>query len=336
MSAGRVSSPLLEVEDLSVEIATASTTIRPTDHVTYSIFRGEVVALVGESGCGKTMTALATTQLLPPGGRIVGGTVRFDGLDLTRADEHELRAIRGDRVSYVGQDATASLNPVLKIRSQLCEGLETHLNLDRGEARRRAGELLHAVGIPAADERLDAYPHELSGGMRQRVAIAIALSCDPELLIADEPTTALDATVQAQIVDLLLEIASARDVAILLISHDLSLVAAIANRVMVMYAGRLIESGPATAVTEHPRHPYTEALLAATPRLHADEDATFDSVLPGHPPNLEDIPPGCRFSPRCPYVRDRCRCDDPIEAGSLQCWYPLATARPSVGGGVYG
>jgi len=313
---------LLSVERLRVEIQTRRGTVVPSDDVTYAVSRGEVVGLVGESGCGKTMTALATIGLLPRRARIASGSIAFDGSELAGASEATLREVRGSRIGYISQDATAALDPVLKVRTQIEETLAAHLDLKGAAARERSVELLRSVRIPEPEARLDSYPHELSGGMRQRVAIAIALSCDPQLVIADEPTTALDVTVQAQVVELIASAARERGTAVLLISHDLGLVSRVTDRTMVMYAGRIVESGPTQQVTEGAEHPYTEALLAATPRVRAARLHRFPTI-PGRPPDLAAPPSGCRFAPRCMHARERCRAEEPL-LGPLPvaCWYP--------------
>jgi oligopeptide/dipeptide ABC transporter ATP-binding protein len=314
--------PTLEVTDLRVEIATRRGVVVPADGVSYTIGAGEIVALVGETGSGKTLTALATIGLLPPRARIVQGRILFGDVDLARASEGALRRIRGAAIGYVPQDATAALNPVLKIGTQLTEPLRAHLGLSAGDARERAVGLLASVGIPEPRNRLDAYPHELSGGTCQRVAIAIALSCDPRLIIADEPTTALDVTVQAQVVDLLLSAAHRRHLSVLLISHDIGLVSSISDRTLVMYAARIVEHSPTGALVQRPAHPYTEALLMATPRIRMERRRRL-TVIPGRPPDLRAPPPGCRFHPRCPYAEDVCRDRDPSDgAGDVACWFP--------------
>jgi peptide/nickel transport system ATP-binding protein len=313
---------LLSVDSLRVEIKTKRGMVVPSDDVSYVIGRGEVVGLVGESGCGKTMTALATIGLLPSRAEIASGSITFDGTDLAGASEATLREFRGSRIGYISQDATAALDPVLRVRTQIEETLAAHLELNAKAVRERSIELLRSVGIPEPEARLEAYPHELSGGMRQRVAIAIALSCDPQLVIADEPTTALDVTVQAQVVELIASAARERGTAVLLISHDLGLVSRVTDRTMVMYAGRIVESGPTVRVTERPEHPYTEALLAATPRVRADRLDRFPTI-PGRPPDLVAPPSGCRFAPRCPHARDLCAAQEPLlSILPVACWYP--------------
>jgi oligopeptide/dipeptide ABC transporter ATP-binding protein len=312
---------LLDVQGLHVVIDGPAGRVHAADGVSFQIRRGEIVGLVGESGCGKTVTALATIGLLPAGGRIAGGRVFLDGVDLTRLTEKELRGIRGRRVGYVPQDATAALNPVLRVGEQITEVLRAHLSVDGSTARIRAVELLRAVGVPAPARRLAAYPHQMSGGLRQRVAIAIALACEPELVIADEPTTALDVTTQAQVTDLLASLAAERSLAILFISHDLSLVASFTDRVIVMYAGQVVEEGPTRRMTTAPRHPYARALLNATPRL--DRKLSRLATIEGRPPALVSPSPGCRFEPRCDRAIPRCQIDDPqVLRPEVACWHP--------------
>ncbi|GIU97823.1 MAG: ABC transporter ATP-binding protein [Actinomycetota bacterium] len=313
---------LLDVQDLRVVIDGPAGLVSASDGVSFQVRRGEIVGLVGESGCGKTVTALATIGLLPPSGRIAGGRVLLGGLDLTRMREDELREIRGSRVGYVPQDATAALNPVVRVGEQITEVLRAHTSLDRSAARARAIDLLRAVGVPAPARRLDGYPHQLSGGLRQRVAIAIALACDPELVIADEPTTALDVTTQAQVTELLARLAAERSLAVLFISHDLSLVASFTDRVIVMYAGQVVEEGPTPRMTSAPRHPYARALLHATPRL--ERKLPRLATIEGRPPDLVSPPPGCRFEPRCDRATPRCRTDDPQALRpAVACWHPF-------------
>jgi len=333
MRAAAVSPPhkLLSVSGLRVEIRGRRGTVVPSEDVSYEVGSGEIVGLVGESGCGKTMTALATIRLLPRTARIAAGSIRFDGTDLAVADEATLRQVRGGRIGYVAQDATTALDPVLRVRTQIEETIAAHLGLERERARERSLELLRSVGIPDPERRLRAYPHELSGGMRQRVALAIALSCDPRLIIADEPTTALDVTVQAQVIELLVAAARGRRTAVLLISHDLGLVSRVTDRTLVMYAGRIVEAGPTSEVIHDPAHPYTEALLASTPRVRSPRVDRFPAI-PGRPPDLVHPPGGCRFAPRCRYSRERCTQEEPL-LGELPvaCWYPRSTRALSTG-----
>jgi peptide/nickel transport system ATP-binding protein len=317
--------PLLEVAGLNVVIEKGGTRLSPVQDVSFTLRRGEVVGLVGESGSGKTMTALSILGLLPQGARISVGKVGFMGMDLSVLPPHKMQRIRGREIAYVPQDATAALNPLLRIGTQLEETLHAHQRLDRKEAHNKAAALLSAMGIPDPVARLAAFPHELSGGMRQRVCIAIAISCDPVFIIADEPTTALDVTVQAQILDLLVSAATERDAAILLISHDLRMVATVTDRVMVMYAGRLVEVGATERVITDPRHPYTQALLLSTPRLTGPRLNRLRAIR-GSVPNLRALPAGCRFHPRCMHARARCAEQEPLldSDTSVACWFPLS------------
>jgi peptide/nickel transport system ATP-binding protein len=316
--------PLLQVQDLRVEFRTERGTLRAVDGVSLELATGRTLGIVGESGCGKTVLSRSLLRLNP----IAGGQVIFDGQDLAAMDEGELRMVRGKDVSIVFQDPMTSLNPVLTIGNQIAETLTHHLRMSRQAARARARELLAAVGIPSPDARLREYPHQLSGGMRQRVTIAMALACEPRLLIADEPTTALDVTVQAQILDLLQQQQRERGMAMILVSHDLGVVAGRTDEIAVMYAGRIVERAPTRQLFERTRMPYTQALLRAIPRLdHASHTRLL--AIGGRPPDLVDPPPGCRFAPRCDRVRERCREDEPpLGADSdpghqFACWYPV-------------
>ena len=306
-----MSEPLLQVDDLAVRIDPehpGEAPVRAVEGVSFEIARGEVVGLVGESGCGKTLTSLALLDLLPrPRGRVAGGVIRFEGRDLRALSEAERREVRGQRMAMIFQDPMTSLNPYLRIGEQLIEGAVWHTGVGRREALARAEQLLTRVGIPDARLRLRSFPHELSGGMRQRVMIAMALLSEPALLIADEPTTALDVTIQAQILALLADLRAERGMSMLLITHDLGVVAGACDRVLVMYAGRIVETGPVNAVFDAPHHPYTRALLRSTPRVDAPPRASLES-LEGLPPRLDGpLPPGCRFAPRCDRVQPRCR-----------------------------
>jgi len=302
---------VLDVRDLAVRFDTHGGSLRAVDGVSFRLKAGETLGLVGESGSGKSVTNLALLGLIPsPPGAIESGTVMFDGRDLLKLPTSELRKLRGNRISMIFQDPMTSLNPLLTVGRQLGEVLEVHQGMSRREASKRAAKGLGDVGIPAPEERLEAYPHELSGGMRQRVMIAMALLCDPEVLIADEPTTALDVTIQAQILELLADLQQRRGTAIIMITHDLGVVAGMADRVNVMYAGRVVESAPVRPLFRSPAHPYTRALLASIPRLAASTDEDL-AAIPGSPPDLADLPPGCAFGPRCTRVRDECRAAAP-------------------------
>ncbi len=299
--------PLLQVENLSVEFHTDEGVVRAVQEVSFSLYRGQTLALVGESGCGKTVTSLAVMGLVPrPPGRITGGRVLLQGTDLLRLSPRQLQHVRGRRVAMVFQDPMTALNPFLTIGEQLTESMRYHLGLSARQARHRAGELLERVGIPGAGRRLGDYPHQFSGGMRQRVVIAMALACRPQMVIADEPTTALDVTIQAQILDLLRTLQQEEQLAVLLITHDLGVVADMSHHVAVMYAGRIVEQAPTEEIFARPRHPYTHGLLGSVPRL--DETASGRlTALPGEPPNLARLPSGCAFHPRCPFAEARCQ-----------------------------
>jgi oligopeptide/dipeptide ABC transporter ATP-binding protein len=295
---------LLEVSDLQTHFFTREGVVRAVDGVSFSVERGQTLGIVGESGCGKSVTALSIMGLVPkPPARIVGGQVLFGGRDLTTLSERELSDVRGAQIAMVFQDPMTSLNPTLTIGTQLVETLRRHTAVSRQEARRRAVELLEEVQLTKPEQRLKDYPHRLSGGMRQRVMIALALSCNPSLLIADEPTTALDVTVQAQVLDLLDSLRHAHDMAMIFITHDMGVIAEVADDVVVMYAGQVVEQAPVKELFDRPEHPYTEALLGALPQLE-DRAARRQrlTAIPGRPPALVDPPAGCRFAARCPYA----------------------------------
>jgi oligopeptide transport system ATP-binding protein len=298
--------PLLEVKDLHTEFRTGAGLVRAVDGISYTVEAGETVAIVGESGSGKSVSALSVLRLIPdPPGRITQGEIRFAGRDIMQLSDVEMREIRGGDIGMVFQEPMTSLNPVLTIGRQITETLEQHRGMDRHAAHRRAAELLGLVGIADAERRLRQYPHQLSGGMRQRIMIAIALACDPKLIIADEPTTALDVTIQAQILELMKDLTRRLHVALIIITHNLGVVARYANRVNVMYAGRLVETGLAPDVYHNPRHPYTQALLRSVPRLDRPRRERLDPVE-GQPPDLTRLGVGCAFSPRCPFSVDAC------------------------------
>ena len=299
-------SRLLEIKDLSISFRAPGGRVQAVDRVSYHLEQGETLGLVGESGSGKTVSSLALMGLIPePPGRIDAGSIRFEGQELIGLPPKSLRALRGKRMAMIFQDPMTSLNPLLTIERQLSEVLEVHLGQSRREARKSAARKLGEVGIPAPEERLNAYPHELSGGMRQRVMIAMALLCDPALLLADEPTTALDVTIQAQILELLKRQQERHGMAILMITHDLGVVAGMADRVNVMYAGRLVESAPTRELYGQPLHPYTQGLLASVPSLGAaDSDELF--TIEGVPPDLAALPQGCAFRERCQHAIDAC------------------------------
>ena len=297
---------LLEVRDLHTEFRTGAGVVRAVDGISYDVERGETVAIVGESGSGKSVSALSILRLIPnPPGRITEGSIRFAGRELMELSEEEMRQIRGGDIGMVFQEPMTSLNPVLTIGRQITETIEQHRGVDWAAAQKRAVELLSLVGIGDPQRRLRQYPHQLSGGMRQRVMIAIALACDPKLIIADEPTTALDVTIQAQILELMKELTRRLEVALIIITHNLGVVARYANRVNVMYAGRIVESGPAAAIYGAPRHPYTIALLRSVPRLDRPRQERLDPV-DGQPPDLTRLDQGCSFRPRCRYAIAHC------------------------------
>ncbi|MEQ8437098.1 MAG: ABC transporter ATP-binding protein [Ilumatobacter fluminis] len=302
---------LLDVDELCTEFRSRSTTVRAVDGVSLSVDAGETLAIVGESGCGKSVTALSIVGLLPNRSAVIaGGSVRFDGRDLTELSAREQRAVRGRGISMIFQDPMSSLNPALTIGKQITESLRRNMGMSRKAAADRAVELLALVGIPDPASRIDAYPHQFSGGMRQRAMIAIAIACDPQLILADEITTALDVTIQAQILDLLRSLTSELGTALVMITHDLGVVAGIADRVCVMYAGQVVEQAPVADLYADPRMPYTWGLLSSLPRLDQPRGVPLVPIV-GSPPDLADPPTGCRFAARCPYARDICRTNEP-------------------------
>lgn len=323
---------LLEVRNLSTRFATDDGYVQAVDGVSFHIDEGETLGLVGESGCGKSVTSLSVMRLVPsPPGEITSGEVLFEGRDLQQIPESEMRRIRGGSVGMIFQEPMTSLNPVLTIGRQITEALEIHLNLKGKAARERAVETLARVGLPDPGQRFDDYPHHLSGGQRQRTMIAMAISCNPRLLIADEATTALDVTIQAQILELLQSLCEEFRMALLIITHNLGVVARYAQRVAVMYAGRIIETGPAEEIYASPRHPYTNGLLGSVPRLDATVGARLTSI-DGEIPDLANLPTGCAFAPRCQWAVDRCRSELP-ELGpsgadhTTACWEQDRVAR---------
>jgi len=327
VSAPLLSPPLLSIEGVSVSLPTPRGALKAVDNVDLAVAAGSTLGVVGESGCGKTMLSRAILQLLPKRARL-SGRVMFNGRDLAGLRPEALRRLRGPELAVVFQDPMTSLNPVLTVGTQLVETLQAHLDMDTPAAVRRGAELLAEVGIPAPEQRLRQYPHQLSGGMRQRVAIAIALSCEPRLLIADEPTTALDVTIQAQILDLLAREQRRRHMAMILITHDLGVVAGRTDEVAVMYAGRVVERAPTAALFARMRMPYTEALLAAIPKLDSAPHTPLPAIG-GRPPDPTRPLPGCSFAPRCKYADGQCHeskppLADPVGAGALYaCWHPL-------------
>ncbi len=302
---------LLEVNSLKTRFYTQDGVVHAVNGISYVLNEGETLGIVGESGCGKSVSVLSAMRLIPePPGKIVGGQVIFEGEDLLKMSMDEIRHVRGNKIAMIFQDPMTSLNPVLTIGRQVEEALELHMGMNKSQARQRAIELLQMVGIPQAEDRIDDYPHQFSGGMRQRVMIAMALSCNPQILIADEPTTALDVTIQAQILDLVKRLRDDIGMAIIWITHDLGIIAGLADKVIVMYAGFIVETAPVKELYGDPRHPYTIGLLGSLPRL--DERKSHELVsIEGLPPDLIDLPPGCPFAPRCNYVIDRCLEENP-------------------------
>jgi peptide/nickel transport system ATP-binding protein len=306
--------PLLEIEDLKVDFATEDGIVHAVGGISLSVEPGQMVGVVGESGSGKSVSMLTVMGLTRSGNATIQGAARFDGKNLLELPNEDLRTIRGNDIAMIFQDPLSSLHPFYKVGAQLIEAIQTHQDVPKSEARKRAIELLRLVGIPDPEGRVDAYPHEFSGGMRQRAMIAMALSNDPKVLIADEPTTALDVTVQAQILDLIARLQRERDMAVVLITHDLGVVAEYADEIAVMYAGKVVEQGPTDAIFYAPEHPYTWGLLQSIPRLDRARDEPLVPI-PGRPPSLIALPSGCAFHPRCAYVRDRHRrVEPPLEA----------------------
>ena len=310
---------ILRVEDLKTHFFTRDGVVKAVDGVSYSVAEGETLAVVGESGCGKSISALSILRLVPQPGKIVGGVIRFEDRNLLEASEAEMRSLRGNRISMIFQEPMTSLNPVLTIGRQVAEAVRLHQGLSRADARDKAVEMLRLVHIPEPEARIRQYPHQLSGGMRQRVMIAMALACNPKVLIADEPTTALDVTIQAQILELIQELKDKLGTAVILITHDLGVVAETAQRVVVLYAGRKVEEASVYELFANPLHPYTRGLMAAIPRL--DEEKRLADI-PGF---VELKPTGCSFAPRCSKVTDRCRAEvpqltEPVKGHVVACW----------------
>ena len=302
---------VLEVKDLRTYFYTQEGEVKAVDGLSYYVNKGESVGLVGESACGKSVSALSILRLIPyPPGIIVGGEIMFQGTDLLKASEEEMRHIRGNRIAMVFQEPTTSLNPVLTVKRQISEALELHRGMDKEESLEETVRLLRLVGIPDAERRANDYPFQFSGGMQQRIMIAMALSCDPALLIADEPTTSVDVTVQAQLLEIIADLRERLGTAVIIITHNLGVVARYVERVNVMYAGRLVETAPTDQLYGSPKHPYTLGLLASVPRLDSDRKASL-RVIQGLPPNLARLPGGCAFHPRCDYAMDVCRVETP-------------------------
>jgi peptide/nickel transport system ATP-binding protein len=323
--------PILQVEDLRVEFDTSQGRVTVIDGLSFALAGGETLCIVGESGCGKSMTALAVMGLVPrPTGHVTGGRILFEGEDLRQARDSRLRELRGNRLSMIFQEPMSSLNPVFTVGDQIGEALRLHQGMNARQARERTIEMLRAVHIPEPHKRVDEFPHQFSGGMRQRVMIAMALACEPAVLIADEPTTALDVTVQAQIFDLLAELRSRKSTSIILITHDMGAVAEMADRVIVMYAGRKVEEGTVETILDAPAHPYTRGLLACRPQLVIGEVPARRALteIPGVVPPMNRLGPGCAFAPRCPQAGERCGAERPpvrtlVAGHAAACWYPV-------------
>jgi len=326
----KIDGPLLEVEDIRTHFLTPSGTVRAVDGVTFTLDRGKTLGVVGESGSGKTILSRSVMGLLPTRNVLRRGAIRYQGHSISDYSQQQMRSIWGTEMGMIFQDPMTSLNPVMKIGKQITESLRYHLDMDKGEARETAIALLTSVGIPEPGQRIDEYPHQLSGGMRQRVMIAVSLACGPRLLFADEPTTALDVTVQAQILDLLQAQQVERHMAIILVTHDLGVVAGRTDDIAVMYAGKVVEKAPTAVLFSEMRMPYTEALLNSIPKLE-DPSHTRLQIIGGRPPDLINPPTGCNFSPRCPYAQPKCFVDEPplrdAESPGHQfaCWYPVGT-----------
>jgi len=324
---------VLSVTDVVTQFDTADGRVHAVNGVSFDVREGELLGVVGESGCGKTVTMMSLVKLLPmPPGKIVGGSALFEGQDLIQADINALQKIRGGRIGFIFQDPMTSLNPVLTVGYQLTEALRLHKHVSKSAARQRAVELLELVGIPMAKDRLDDYPHQFSGGMRQRVMIAIALSCDPKLLIADEPTTALDVTIQAQILDLIKTLRQELGMAIIWVTHDLGVVANLADRVMVMYSGFIVERANVKKLYSTPKHPYTHALLRTLPEMEGERAQRLESIE-GQPPDQLQRPNSCPFAPRCAHAFERCTRENPLlefvaEDHEVACWWDLEKNTP--------
>ena len=330
---------LLEVKGLETRFFTQDGVVQAVNGISYTLDEGETLAIVGESGCGKSVGVMSLLQLIPqPPGKITGGEVWFDGKDLLKMNDDEIRKVRGHRIAMIFQDPMTSLNPVLTIGFQVSEALMLHMGMNKAEARQRSVDLLELVGIPEASDRLDDYPHQFSGGMRQRVMIAMGLSCNPQLLIADEPTTALDVTIQAQITDLMTRLQEEIGMAIIWITHDLAVVAGLADRVLVMYAGFVAEEAFVKDLYADPRHPYTKGLLGSLPRLDAIREDRLTSI-DGLPPDLIDLPKGCPFYARCDYRIEKCAQENPklellAPGHKAACWVDITKVAPNTEAGV--
>ena len=333
MSEAQIEGTVLDVKGLQTVFFTASGLFRAVNDVSFSVRRGETLAIVGESGCGKSVTALSIMRLVPdPPGRIVGGTIMLEGTDLLDLDEDEMRKIRGNRISMIFQEPMTSLNPVMRIGDQITEAVCLHRKMTSKEAWKKAVDMLRLVRIPEPEQRAREYPHQLSGGMRQRAMIAMALACNPDVLIADEPTTALDVTIQAQIIELIDRLKDDFNSAVILITHDLGVVADVADEIVVMYAGRVVERAPTRQLFYDPQHPYTWGLLGSIPRLDRPKQERLHSIK-GTPPSLINAPAGCKFRPRCPHAFEKCTEEPPLEnrveeRGHLdRCWLSVEDKR---------
>jgi len=328
--------PLLEVTDVATGFETARGLVRSVDGVSFSLERGHTIGIVGESGSGKTVLSRSIMGLLPHKGVVRSGSIRFDGTEIGEASPKEMRKFWGDAMAMVFQDPMTSLNPVMKIGRQITEAIHTHLDVTKQFADELAVSLLESVRVPDPERRMGEYPHQLSGGLRQRICIAIALACGPQLLLADEPTTALDVTVQAQVLDVLAQQQRERFMAVILVTHDLGVVAGRADDVLVMYAGQVVEKAPTATLFRHMKMPYTEALLRSIPKL-TEPSHTRLAAIPGRPPDLVSPPPGCRFAPRCPYAQDKCReempplVDGDTPGHQFRCWFPVGSTPVSIG-----
>jgi len=317
--------PLLTISNLSAGFDTEAGLLTAVNSISLEVGAGRVLGLVGESGCGKTVTALSVMRILPPAGRIIGGAIRFQGVDLLSLPEREMQRVRGRKIAMIFQEPMTALNPVLTVGEQIAEMLRHHLGMTRGAARARAIDLLRQVGIPSPEERYRAYPHQLSGGLRQRVMIAMAVSCEPALIFADEPTTALDVTIQAQILDLLRRLQRELHLSLVLVSHDLGVIAQMADEVAVMYAGRIVEQAPTARLFTEPLHPYTQGLIQSLPHRAARDRRQRLTAIPGSVPRLEQLPSGCAFHPRCSVAIGRCATEEPAlkplaPAHQARCW----------------
>jgi oligopeptide transport system ATP-binding protein len=325
---------VLDVRGLKTQFFTQDGVVQAVNGITYDLNEGETLGIVGESGCGKSVSVLSLMRLIPmPPGKIVGGEATFEGRNLMKISDDEMRSVRGNKIAMIFQDPMTSLNPVLTVGQQVSEALELHLGMTKSEGRQRTIELLEMVGIPSAADRVDDYPHQFSGGMRQRVMIAMGLSCNPQILIADEPTTALDVTIQAQIVDLVKKLRDEIGMAIIWITHDLGVVAGLADRVAVMYAGFIVEEAPVKNLYGDPRHPYTLGLLGSLPRLDEGRGRRLTSIE-GLPPDLIELPQGCPFYERCNYRIDKCKDQNPplemvAPNHKVACWVDVTTAQPT-------